>query len=74
MTECDTRSLSGSRGAIDAAVEAIRESPLRFPIVVTGDVEACTAYPQDNFRAPRDQIVVIACFNDKRNPKRWQAR
>ncbi|MBV8053834.1 MAG: type II toxin-antitoxin system RelE/ParE family toxin [Deltaproteobacteria bacterium] len=62
--------------AVDAAVEAISENPLRFPIIFRNWRRAgVRRFPYGIiFELQEHRIVVIACFHGKRNPTRWQSR
>jgi len=62
--------------AVDATVDAITENPLQFPVVHRGRRRAgVRRFPYGIFfELQEHQIVVIACFHGRRNPKRWQAR
>jgi plasmid stabilization system protein ParE len=61
---------------LDACIESIRRDPLRYP-VVHGEVRRAVLrrFPYIVIYAVReDEIVVIACFHGRRDPKRWQDR
>ena len=62
--------------AVEAAVEALAEHPLQFPLVHRTTRRAgVRRFPYGLFFEVREsRIVVIACFHGKRNPIRWQAR
>ena len=62
--------------AVDAAVEAIAKKPLQFTVVYRNRRRAgVRRFPYGIFfELQEHRIVVIACFHDRRNPKRWQAR
>ena len=62
--------------AVDAAVEAIAQKPLQFAVVYRNRRRAgVRRFPYGIFfELQEHRIVVIACFHDRRNPKRWQAR
>lgn len=62
--------------AVEAAVEAVAQHPLQFPVVHRGRRRAGVwRFPYGILFEIQDQrIVVIACFHAKRNPKRWQSR
>ena len=74
----DVRPELGERFAltVEATVEAIAESPLRFPVVHRGRRRAgIRRFPYGMFfEAQQNRVVVIACFHSKRDPRRWQAR
>jgi toxin ParE1/3/4 len=57
-------------------VEALAEHPLQFPVVYRGRRRAgAWRFPYGIFfEVQEHRIVVIACFHDRRNPRRWQAR
>jgi plasmid stabilization system protein ParE len=62
--------------AVDAAIEAIAENPLRFPVIYRNRRRAgVRRFPYGIiFELQEHRIVVIACFHGRRNPKRWQSR
>jgi plasmid stabilization system protein ParE len=62
--------------AVEATVEGIAESPLRFAVVDKGRRRAgVRRFPHGiYFLVEETRIVVIACFHGKRNPKHWQLR
>lgn len=62
--------------AVEAAIDAIVQRPLQFPIAHRGRRRAgVRRFPGGIFfELQAERIVVIACFHSKRNPKRWQAR
>ena len=62
--------------AVEATVNAMAESPLRFPVVHRGRRRAgVRRFPYGIFfEVQEDRVVVIACFHSKRDPKRWQSR
>jgi len=62
--------------AVEATVEAIAQRPLQFPAVHRGCRRAgVRRFPYGIFfEVQEHQIVVIACFHAKRNPKHWQSR
>jgi plasmid stabilization system protein ParE len=74
----DIRSELGVRfaQAVEAAVEAIAQNPLRFPVVYkTRRRAGVWRFPYGIFfEVEEHRIVVIACFHGRRNPKRWQIR
>jgi len=61
---------------VDATVEAVAEHPLRFPVIYRNRRRAgVRRFPYGIiFEVQEHRIVVIACFHDRRNPKRWQSR
>jgi toxin ParE1/3/4 len=62
--------------AVERTVEAIAESPLRFPVAHNSRRHAWVrrfSY-QIFFEVEDDRIVVIACFHSKRDPRRWKSR
>jgi plasmid stabilization system protein ParE len=62
--------------AVDAAVEAIAQSPLRFQIV-HGEIRRAGVkrFPYSLFfKLETRRIVVIACMHGRRNPTRWKLR
>ena len=62
--------------AVNAAIEAIAENPLRFPVIYRNRRRAgVRRFPYGIiFELQEHRIVVIACFHGRRNPKRWQSR
>jgi plasmid stabilization system protein ParE len=62
--------------AVDAAIEAIAENPLLFPVIYRNRRRAgVRRFPYGIiFELQEHRIVVIACFHGRRNPKRWQSR
>ena len=74
----DIRSELGVRfaQAVESAVEAIAENPLRFPVVYKTQRRAGVwRFPYGIFfEVEEHRVVVIACFHGRRNPKRWQIR
>ena len=62
--------------AVETTIEAIGQDPLRFPVVYRGRRRAgVRRFPYGIFYEVQEhQILVIACFHDSRNPKRWQSR
>jgi len=62
--------------AVEAAIEAITVRPLQFSSVHRGRRRAGVwRFPYGIFfEVQARQILVIACFHCKRNPKRWQSR
>jgi len=62
--------------AVEEAVEAIAQNPLRFPVVYkTRRRAGVRRFPYGIFfEVEKHQIVVIACFHGRRNPTRWQMR
>lgn len=74
----DIRSELGVRFAlaVEAAVEAIAQNPMRFPVVYkTRRRAGVRRFPYGIFfEVEEHRIVVIACFHGRRDPKRWQIR
>jgi plasmid stabilization system protein ParE len=62
--------------AVEAAVEALKENPLRFPVVYRNLRRAgVRRFPYGIiFEVKENRIVVIACFHGRRDPRRWQSR
>jgi len=62
--------------AIEETVDIIAKNPLQFPVVHRGRRRAgVRRFPYGIFfDTQQHQILVIACFHAKRNPKRWQTR
>jgi len=62
--------------AVEATVEAIAEHPLQFPVVYRNRRRAgVRRFPYSVFfEFQEHQIVVIACFHGRRNPRRRQSR
>jgi plasmid stabilization system protein ParE len=62
--------------AVDETVEAIGDNALRFPVVYRNRRRAgVRRFPYGIYYDVQEhRIVVIACFHDKRNPRRWQVR
>ena len=62
--------------AVQAAVEAIAQRPLQFPVVHRGRRRAgVRRFPYGIFfEVQENRIVVIACFHAKRDPRRWRSR
>lgn len=62
--------------AVEAAVEAIAQHPMQFPIVHRGRRRAgVRRFPYGMFfELQEHRIVMIACFHGKRNPRQWRAR
>jgi plasmid stabilization system protein ParE len=62
--------------AVDATVEVIAQSPLRFRIV-HGEIRRAGVkrFPYGLFfKLESHRIVVIACMHGRRNPWRWKLR
>jgi plasmid stabilization system protein ParE len=74
----DIRSELGVRFAlaVEAAVEAIAQNPMRFPVVYKTRRRArVRRFPYGIFfEVEEHRVVAIACFHGRRNPKRWQIR
>jgi plasmid stabilization system protein ParE len=62
--------------AVEAAVEALAQNPMRFPVVYkTRRRPGVRRFPYGIFfEVEEHRIVVIACFHGRRDPKRWQIR
>ena len=62
--------------AVEETVEALARQPLRFPIVYRERRRAgVRRFPYGIiFEVQEHQILVIACFHAKRDPKRWKKR
>ena len=62
--------------AVDRLLRVIAEDPERFPLVHKDVRRALLQrFPYGIFyRIVSSQIVVIACFHGKRNPKVWRLR
>ena len=62
--------------AVEANVEAIAEHPMQFLVVHRGRRRAgVRRFPYGIFfEVQEHRIVVIACFHDRRNPRRWHKR
>jgi len=62
--------------AIEATMDAIRENPLRFPVVYRNRRRAgVRRFPYGLFfEVQAERIVVAACFHGRRDPRRWQSR
>jgi plasmid stabilization system protein ParE len=62
--------------AVQAAVESLGEYPLQFPVVYRSRRRAgVRRFPYGIlFEVQQRRIVVIACFQGRRNPRRWQSR
>jgi toxin ParE1/3/4 len=62
--------------AVDKIVKTIAENPERFPVIRRDARRALLRrFPYGIFyRVVSGQIVVIACFHGKRNPKVWGSR
>jgi len=61
---------------LDACIESIRRDSMLYP-VVHGEARRAVLrrFPYSVIYAVReDEIVVIACFHGRRDPKRWQDR
>ena len=61
---------------LDATIASVQENPLQFPKV---HAEArrvlMPRFPYSIiFTVAADEIVVLACFHARRDPKRWSAR
>ena len=61
---------------VEAAVDAVAEQPLQFPVVYRGRRRAgVRRFPYGMFFEMHEhRIVVIACSHGRRNPRRWQVR
>ena len=62
--------------AVDAAVEAIAKSPLRYQILHRGIRRTgVKRFPYGLFyKVESERIVVIACMHGQRDPRRWKLR
>ena len=61
---------------LDACIESIRRDPLLHPLV-HGEARRVVLrrFPYSVIYAVHeDEIVIIACFHGRRDPKRWQDR
>jgi len=62
--------------AVSAAVESIQVKPELYPVVHRQTRRALLRrFPYGlYYRIMGEQVVVVACFHAKRDPKRWQSR
>lgn len=62
--------------AFEAALSAIKRHPQAFPVILKEARRAMLRkFPYSViFTVSADEILVVACFHAKRNPKRWQKR
>ena len=62
--------------AVDAAVDAIAQGPLRFQVLHKEIRRAgIKRFPYGIFiKLETHRIVVIACMHGRRNPRRWKIR
>ena len=62
--------------ALDAAIESVRAHPDAYPVVLR-DVRRARLrrFPHSLFYRVHDkQLLVIACFHARRDPRTWQRR
>ena len=62
--------------AVQAAVDSVLENPKMYPVVRRDTRRALLhRFPYSlHYRVIREQVVVVACFHGKRDPKRWHSR
>ncbi|HXM69204.1 MAG TPA: type II toxin-antitoxin system RelE/ParE family toxin [Candidatus Acidoferrum sp.] len=62
--------------AVEVTVEAIAEHPSQFAAVYRNHRRAgVRRFPYSVFfELQKHQVVVMACFHGRRNPRRWQSR
>jgi len=62
--------------AVEVTVEAIAEHPRQFPVIYRNHRRAgVRRFPYSVFfELQQHQVVVMACFHGRRNPRRWQSR
>jgi len=62
--------------AVDQVMTAVSEHPLRFRALVLDTRQALVRrFPyRVLYRVFGDQVVVVACFHARRDPRRWQQR
>ncbi|MEE9392305.1 MAG: type II toxin-antitoxin system RelE/ParE family toxin [Planctomycetota bacterium] len=62
--------------AVSALLQAIAESPRRYPVVYRDARRAnLRRFPYSVFyRIVGDIVVFVACFHGRRDPRRWQQR
>lgn len=62
--------------AIEAAVEALKENPLRFPVIYRNRRRVGVRRFSYGiiFEVQENRIVVIACFHARHDRHRWQSR
>ena len=62
--------------AVDDLAKTIAEYPERFPVIHRDIRRALLKrFPYGIFyRLKANQVIVVACFHSKRNPKKWQSR
>ena len=62
--------------AVQNAVDSILENPKMYPVVRRDARRALlNRFPYSLlYRLVHEQVVVVACFHAKRDPKRWQSR
>lgn len=61
---------------VDAALERIVESPLRYPVLVRDTRQALLRrFPYRLlYRVAGEDVVVVACFHARRDPGLWKRR
>ncbi len=61
---------------VDAALSAISDRPAAFPIIYKNVRQAVLRrFPYTVlFQVEEDDIVVLACHHQRRDPRRWRAR
>ena len=60
--------------AFEAALSAIKRHPQAFPVIFKEARRAMLRkFPYSViFTVSADEIIIVACFHAKRNPKRWR--
>lgn len=61
---------------LDACIESIRRDPLLYPVVHDQARRAMLRrFPYGVvYTVVEDEVVIIACFHSRRDPKHWQDR
>ena len=62
--------------AVDAGIRSVHEHPFRHPVVFDRARHRVLAvFPYSIiFFITNDEVVILSCFHDRRNPIEWQSR
>lgn len=62
--------------AVDVALAAVLESPMRYRVLVLDTRQALVRrFPfRVLYRIVGDEVVVVACYHSRRDPREWRRR